>query len=86
MGWGGVNVGRQFSACFRKYFEMNLIFSVALVYCDKMSAVASLTLAGSLKAFSNLNMIIASPKKKTYINITTCYIEQKSQIKLRCLY
>ena len=41
-GWGGVNVGRQFFASFRKYFGMNRIFSVALVYCDKMSTIASL--------------------------------------------
>ena len=41
-GWGGVNVGRQFSASFRKYFGMNRIFSVALVYCDKLSTIASL--------------------------------------------
>ena len=41
-GWGGVNVGRQFPASFRKYFGMNRIFLVALVYCDKMSAIPSL--------------------------------------------
>ena len=35
MGWSGVNVGRQFPACFRKNFEMNRIFSFALVNCDK---------------------------------------------------
>ena len=59
--WGGVNVGRQFPAAFRKYFETNRIFSVALVYCDKMSTIASLgakeeikTLEGSLKTFSNI--------------------------------
>ena len=40
-GKGEVNVGRQFPASFRKYFETNRIFSVALVYCDKMSTVAS---------------------------------------------
>ena len=34
-GWGEVNVGWQFPASFRKY-------SVALVYCDKMSTIASL--------------------------------------------
>ena len=37
-GWGAVNVGRQFPASFRKYFGMNRIFSVALVYCDKYPA------------------------------------------------
>ena len=41
-GWGEVNVGWQFPASFRKYFETNRISSVALVYCDKMSTVASL--------------------------------------------
>ena len=41
-GWSGVKVGRQFRASFRKYFETNRIFSVALVYCDKMSTIASL--------------------------------------------
>ena len=34
--------GWQFPSSFRKYFEMNRIFSVALVYCDKMSAIAFL--------------------------------------------
>ena len=38
-GWGGVNVGRQFPASFRKYFEMNWIFSVASVYYDKTSTI-----------------------------------------------
>ena len=41
-GRGGVNVGRQFPASFRKYFETNRIFSVALVCCDKMSTIPSL--------------------------------------------
>ena len=41
-GKGEVNVGRQLPASFRKYFEMNRIFSVALVYCNKMSTIASL--------------------------------------------
>ena len=37
-------MGRRFPASFmfRKYFGMNRIFSVALVYCDKMSTIASL--------------------------------------------
>ena len=44
MGLGGVkfNVRRQFSASFQKHFETNRISSVALVYCDKMSTIASL--------------------------------------------
>ena len=49
MGLGGVkfNVGRQFPASFQKHFEtrdyeVNRISSVALVYCDKMSAISSL--------------------------------------------
>ena len=41
MGWGEVKVGRQFPASFRKYFKTNRIFSVALVYCDKTSTIAS---------------------------------------------
>ena len=41
-GWDRVNVGRQFPASLRKYFEMNRISSVALVYCDKMCAIPSL--------------------------------------------
>ena len=44
-----LNVGRQFPTFFRKYFEMNRIFSVALVYCDKMSTVASLGTKGEIK-------------------------------------
>ena len=41
-GWGGVNVGQQFPTSFRKFFEMNQIFLVALVYCDKMSTIPPL--------------------------------------------
>ena len=42
-GWGGVNVmERRFPFSFRKYFWMNRIFSVAQVYCDKMSTIPSL--------------------------------------------
>ena len=47
--WGEVNVGRQFPASFRKYFETNRIFSVALVYCDKMSTIASLGVKEEIK-------------------------------------
>ena len=36
------NVGRQSPASFQNHFETNQISSVALVYCDKMSAIASL--------------------------------------------
>ena len=43
-----LNVGRQFPASFRMYFEMNRIFSVALVYCDKMSTVAFLGTKGEI--------------------------------------
>ena len=50
-GWDGVNVGRQFSASFRKYFGMNRIFSVALVYCDKLSTIASL---GAIEKIKNI--------------------------------
>ena len=43
-GWAEVDIRRQFPASFRKYFETNRVFSVALVYCDKMSTIASLGL------------------------------------------
>ena len=57
-------MGRRFPASFRKYFGMNRIFSVALVYCDKMSTIASLgpkeeiknilDSGGFFKAFCNI--------------------------------
>ena len=51
MGVGGVkfNVARQFPASFQKHFETNRIFSVALVYFDKMSTIASLGVKAEIK-------------------------------------
>ena len=42
VGWVKFNVGRQFPASFQKHFETNQISSVALVYCEEMSAIISL--------------------------------------------
>ena len=43
------NVARQFPASFQKHFETNRIFSVALVYLDKMSTIASLGVKAEIK-------------------------------------
>ena len=48
-GWGEVKVGRQFPASFQNHFETNRIFSVALVYCYKVSTVASLVTKEEIK-------------------------------------
>ena len=48
-GWGEVKVGRQFPASFQKHFDTNRIFSVALVYCYKVSTVASLVTKEEIK-------------------------------------
>ena len=73
-----LNVGRQFPASFRKYFEMNRIFSVALVYCDKMSTVASLRTKGEIKreqikfTDSELGRILKQMDSHTLYGIFRC--------------
>ena len=77
-GKGEVNVGRQFPASFRKYFETNRIFLVALVYYDKMSTVASLGTKGEIKrqqikfSDSELGRILKQMDSHTLYGIFRC--------------
>ena len=72
------NVGWQFPASFRKYFETNRIFSFALVYCDKMSTVASLGTKGEIKrqqikfSDSELGRILKQMDSHTLYGIFRC--------------
>ena len=79
---GGVGIeltsDSNFAASLRKYFEINRIFSVALVYCDKMCAIPSLGAKEEIKKqrikFSDSELDLANTQVKQIDDHSLCGI------------
>ena len=70
------------------FYSSNNLEQLQTVINEELELILKYCAANKLSInFKKTNfMIIATPKKKVNIRITTCNIEQKSQIKYLCFY